>query len=152
MLSFAMKIRPYTPDDLEACLTIFDRNAPKYFALSDRPEFSTFLGNPSGVYLAGEMEGWGVIACGGWYIKETEQVAGLTWGMVNPSLHGKGLGRILLAERIRQIREDGRVRQIELRTTPLVQGFFERSGFLQKRIVPDGLGRGFDLVEMELRC
>jgi len=147
-----MKIRPYTPDDLEACLAVFDRNAPKYFAWSDRTEFSTFLGSPSGVYLAGAIEGRGVISCGGWYVKEAEQVAGLTWGMVDPSLHGKGLGRILLAERIRQIREDGRARQIRLRTTPSIQGFFERSGFIQKRIVADGLGPGFDLVEMELPC
>jgi len=150
MLFSAMNIRPYSLPDLKSCLAIFDRNTPKYFSPKDRVEFSRFLSTPPGPYLVGEVEGKGVIACGGWYIKELEEAAGLTWGMVDPSSQGKGFGRILLAVRIQQIREDGRARVIALRTTPLVQGFFERAGFIVKRTVLDGLGPGFDLVEMEL--
>jgi GNAT superfamily N-acetyltransferase len=150
MLFSAVKIRPYALSDLESCLSIFDRNTPKYFAPSDRRGFSTFLGNLPDPYLVGEREGRGVIACGGWYLKEAEAAAGLSWGMVDPSVQGKGFGRILLAERIRQIREDGRAQIIKLRTTPLVQGFFERAGFKATRTMANGLGLGFDLVEMEL--
>jgi len=150
MLFSAMRIRPYAPPDLESCLAILDRNTPKYFAPKDRLEFSTFLKSPPGPYLVGEGDGMGVIACGGWYIKEADGAAGLAWGMVDPSVQGKGFGRILLAERLQQIRADGRAQVIKLRTTPQVQGFYERSGFIAKRTVADGLGPGFDLVEMEL--
>lgn len=147
-----MNLRRYTLDDLESCLAIFDRNVPRYFDPSDREEFSAFLRSVPGVYLVGSVQDRGVVACGGWYVREADPVAGLTWGMVDPSLQGKGLGRALLEERLRQIREDGRARVIRLRTTQRVQGFFERAGFMKKETLADGFGPGLDRVDMELTC
>jgi len=144
-----LDIRLYAPEDRCACLALFDGNSPDFFAPSDRAEFSTFLEHPDGVFLVGRESDGAVVACGGWYVDSAEARAGLTWGMVDRSRHRCGFGRVLLEERLRQIRGDGRARWIRLRTTPPVRGFFERFGFAATKVVRDGLGAGLDLVEME---
>ncbi len=145
-----MKIRVYQPEDRAACLSIFDSNAPEYFAPTDRDEFAAFLDSPNGVYLVGEVDSKGIVACGGWYVDETQARAGLAWGMVKLALQGRGCGQLLLKERIRQIKADGRAQTIRVRTTQLVQVFFEHNGFVETRRIKDGFGEHLDFVEMEL--
>ena len=141
-----MRIRPYEPADRAACLALFDGNVPDYFTGADRADFAAFLERVPATFLV--IEERGIVACGGWYL-DAER-AGLAWGMVERSLHARGLGRALLEERLRRIREDGRARVIDLRTTQKVQGFYERLGFGTTRVLRDGFGPGLDRVEMAL--
>ncbi len=43
---------PYSLDDQEICLALFDTNCPEYFAPSERSDYENFLSfNPSGYEL-----------------------------------------------------------------------------------------------------
>ena len=145
-----LNIRGYRSDDREHCLSIFDSNTPQFFAPQDRSDFASFLNRPDGIFLVGEVDGQGLVACGGWYIDEKKGLAGLTWGMVKKEAQQCGYGQALLNERIQQIRSDGRANVIRLRTTQWVQRFFERSGFISKSAIKDGFGLNLDRIEMEL--
>jgi len=142
-------IRPYTPADRSACLEVFDTNAPRYFSLEERPGFEAFLKLPSGVYLVLEQSGT-VVGCGGYHIHPERQEAELCWGMVRQELHGMGLGKRLLLERLWQIAGRREVTWIRLDTSQHTFGFFERLGFVTQKMTPNGIWEGLDRYQMRL--
>lgn len=98
-----------------------------------------------------EDETGATVACGGYAAdKEEPAVVVLCWGMVRHDLHGSGIGRQLLAKRLRRIASESQFCLVRIETMQYSRGFFERSGFAVERAVPDGFAPGFDLVEMEL--
>jgi len=127
---------------------LFDSNVPDFFLASERDSFAEFLENPGERFYVLEIEGSEIAGCGGWYVDGA--VAGLSWGIVSRAHHGHGLGRFLLRERLRAIREDGRAEVARVRTTPSVQGFFERADFKVVRGHVDGVVDGAPLVELTL--
>jgi hypothetical protein len=147
--NFHMKIRPYSPQDRQACLDILEENTPEFFVREDREALNAFLLDLPGPYFVVEEQG-AIIACGGW-APEADRVAVLTWGMVRRRLHRRGIGRTLLRFRLAAISADATVSIIRLRTVQLVQGFFIREGFVAVAVVPNGFGPGLDRVTMELR-
>lgn len=126
-LAREMRIRDFNESDRVACLAVFDSNVPTHFLASEREAFAKFLLAPMGRFYVLENDRREIVGCGGWYVDGV--VAGLSWGMVDRKEHGRGHGRYLLQERLRAIREDGRARTARVRTTPSVQGFFERQRF-----------------------
>jgi GNAT superfamily N-acetyltransferase len=74
----------------------------------------------------------------------------LCWDMVARSLHGEGLGRLLVEERLARIRADGTVRAVTLNTSQRTVGFYEAFGFVVERVVPDGYAPGLDRCDMRL--
>ena len=129
-----MRIRDFREYDRAACLALFDSNVPAYFLTDERDAFADFLTSPMGRFYVVEDDQTNVVGCGGWYIDGS--VAGLSWGMIDRRLHGRGHGRFLLQQRLRAIREDGRAQTARVRTTPSVQGFFEHKQF---KVIRDGL-------------
>lgn len=71
------------------------------------------------------------------------------WGMVQGALHHRGLGTLLLGERLRLIRRQG-AREVVLDTTQHARGFYERHGFKVVRHQPDSYGPGLDRYDMRL--
>lgn len=143
------QFREYQLTDLPACLEVFDSNIPKYFAPEEREEFTTFLKLPSCVYLVLEEEGK-IMGCGGYYLVRERQEAGLCWGMVRNELHGTGLGKLLLLERLNRIVEHPKASFIRLDTSQHTFGFFEKLGFEVEKITPDGYWKGLDRYDMKL--
>jgi N-acetylglutamate synthase-like GNAT family acetyltransferase len=139
-MSAPLAIRPFVRADQAACLAIFDGNTPRYFAPSERPEFVRFV--------ATAQDG-SVIGCGGYSVDSNTGFANLTWGMVQRSWQGRGIGEMLLLARIAAIEASPTVAVIRATTSQHVRGFFERHGFKLVRIDPDGLAQGLDRVEME---
>jgi len=43
-LTTEINFRPYSSNDRESCLSIFDANCPKYFATNERSDYAQFLG------------------------------------------------------------------------------------------------------------
>ena len=144
----------FQPADRSACLSLFDGNVPDYFLATERAAFSDFLadavrseeGDVARFYVV-ELDGR-VVACGGWYLHG--EIAGLSWGMVDRSQHGSGLGRFLLQERLRIVRQDGRATLARVRTTSAVKGFFEHLGFKVVRNGLPGVVQEVPLVELTL--
>ena len=156
----ALLLRDFTPADREACLAVFDSNTPEYYHPRERPMFAAFidgehylpprlrkLGAPAGHLYVVECSGE-LVACGGWYLDGT--VANLSFGTVHRSRHRQGIGSFLLDARLKAIREDRRAADVRVRTTPSVQGFYERALF---GVVVDGNRTGLvdEVPLVELR-
>ncbi|WP_374019099.1 GNAT family N-acetyltransferase [Paenibacillus thiaminolyticus] len=144
-------VRLYRDEERLACQALFESNVPDYFASVERKDFNAYLDDLKGPYFVMEDETGAIVACGGYASdKEEPAVAVLCWGMVRHGLHGSGIGRQLLAERLRRIASESQYSLVRIETTQYSRGFFERFGFTAERVVPDGFAPGFDLVEMEL--
>ena len=146
-------IRPFTPADRAACLTLFDSNVPRFFLPGERAEFGAWLGRPFdsgeyGEYFVLEDEGR-VMACGGVWLdpERPERGAGLSWGMVARDAHRRGYGSVLLRFRLERLRELG-AREAHLDTSQHTARFYARFGFREVRRVPDGYGPSLDRVDM----
>jgi GNAT superfamily N-acetyltransferase len=140
-------IRAYAPEDLPACMALFDGNMPRFFAPSERPEFEEFLrAGPPG-YVVAERDGR-LVACGGWCANGTD--ARLCWGLAQRELHGQGLGLALLEARLAAIRAAGGLQTVSITTSQLSEGFFVKQGFEVVAREADGLAPGLDRVEARL--
>jgi predicted GNAT family N-acyltransferase len=144
-------IRQYQDKDQEACLGLFNSNVPKYFAPVERNYFVTFLNDFKFLYFIMENDKGEVVVCGGYAAdKEDPSVAMLCWGMVRRDLHFGGLDQQLLADRLRRIVTEQQFSTVVIETSQHNQGFFERFGFIVKKIISDGFATDLDLVKMEL--
>ncbi|MEL6875956.1 MAG: GNAT family N-acetyltransferase [Pseudomonadota bacterium] len=139
-------VRDYQVTDKAACLSLFDGNVPEFFDASERDMFSGFLDAPEGDYFVIEMEGR-VCGCGG-IVREDRGQARFTWGMVDNSLHGAGLGRLLAEYRLQVIEAAGDYSEAELFTTHRVAPFFAKFGFETRGVEKDGFAPGMDKVQM----
>lgn len=144
--------RPFISADRLACLSIFDSNAPPFFAPEEHVEFCEHLENlddietPYIVLVRGDV----VVACGGLTVDMTCQKALLVWGMVERELHGIGLGSILTQARLTLARAKPDLTKIKLSTSQHTNGFYERFGFALSKITPNGFGPGLDRLDMTL--
>jgi GNAT superfamily N-acetyltransferase len=146
-LSAAVQLRAYAPADLAACLALFDSNVPEAFAPHERPEFEEWLRAVPADYLVAE-QGGRIVACGGWYAGGEE--ARLCWGLVARGLHGRGVGRALLAARLQALRGTPGVRTVSITTSQRSEGFFVKHGFEVTEREVNGLAPGLDRVEARL--
>ena len=142
-----MKVREYAQPDKEACLAIFDSNTPSFFAPHEREEFAEFLDTSSDPYFVVEHNGQ-VVGCGGFFLIPNTPAAVLTWGMVARARHGRGIGRLLLEERLQRLRDLPGVRVVKLQTSQHTYGFFEKAGFRTEHVQDDGYGPGLHLYNM----
>jgi L-amino acid N-acyltransferase YncA len=154
-----MLIRPYTPADRQACIEIFKSNMPVFFAPHELGDFENWLtakdhveiaykSNESEYYYVVEQDNL-VVACGGFYIPQNCGEARMAWGMVENSLHKKGIGRQFLEFRINQIRLINPEIGIALDTTQHSYRFFEKLGFKVTKILKDAYAPGLDRYDME---
>jgi ribosomal protein S18 acetylase RimI-like enzyme len=149
-LKHGVRVRPYTPADLDGCLAIFETNVPRYFISKERDAFRAFLEELPGPYIVLEDEQSRIVACGGHAMSDEPGRADLCWGMVRQEKHRKGFGRTLIHARIDAAKADPAVRVIALNTSQLTTGFYERFGFRVTSTEPDGYGPGLDRCEMRL--
>ena len=145
-----MDVRPYVPTDRDACLAVFDSNAPEFFLAHERAEFESFLDTPNGPYFVLDHDGL-ITGCGGYVVGEEPGLARMAWGMVLRDWHRKGMGRLLLMYRLRQITKAGGVQFVGLDTTQRSAPFFLSQGFKVAGVAADGYGPGMDRVEMTMK-
>lgn len=151
MSGTASSVRPYQPADRDACLDLFDSNVPGFFAANERSDFIAFLDDLPGPYFILEDAAGMIVGCGGYAaMNENGTAAALCWGMVRGDRHKEKLGSRLMEARLEQITADSRFKTVEIETTPFSRGFFERYGFREQYVKPDGFAPGFDLVKMTL--
>jgi len=143
-------VRPYLPADRDACLVVFDSNAPGFFKFHQRRDFEEFLDGQSGPYFVMEHED-AIIGCGGYSIAKEKALARLVWGMVRRDWRRQGLGRFLLLFRLREITKAGGVDVVHLDTPPDSAPFFQSQGFKVARVAKDGYAAGMDRVEMTMK-
>lgn len=141
--------RTYTPADRDACLALFDSNAPRFFDPSERAGFEGFLDEMRWPYQVIARDG-AIVACGGHAVEPDGRTVSLCWGMVEQGLHGQGLGRLLTEARLAAARAEPGVTSVRLDTGRHTTGFYERFGFGIERVVRDGYAPGSDRFDMRL--
>lgn len=145
--------RPYMAADRAACLAIFDGNVPAYFAPEERAAFADHLDGLPAVgapYLVLEDRG-AVVGCSGLSFAAQGTHASLSWGMVDRTRHGGGLGTRLLLARLAMARATPGLTELVLETSQHTRRFYERFGFAVLAVTPDGFGPGLDRCDMILR-
>ncbi len=142
-----VSIRPYLSDDHQSVLELIRVNIPEYFAVNEEKEFATYLDGGIEDYFVVEEAGR-IIGCGGINYAPEQKEAIISWDMIHPDHHGKGIGRKLLQYRLHKIRQSGQFATIRVRTSQLAQGFYERAGFKLDQIKANYWGKGLDLYDM----
>lgn len=141
-------IREFQSKDKGACLEIFDSNCPDFFKPEEKSLFISHLDDANrGSYLVAESSGR-ILACGGFRFVRQAGTARLTWGMVHRSQHRRGLGKILLRDRLKRIKAAGFSGRIGIQTTTKSMGFFEHENFVVDQPALLAAEGGLDLVEM----
>ena len=146
-----MRIRPFTPEDLEGCLGLLESNTPEHFVPGDDTLLSEFLSKTRGHYYVVEEDGR-IVACGGMEQEPPpeEDVATLCWGIVHADAQRQGIGRALTEHRLQQfLPGHPQVRRVRVNTTQKVQGFYERLGFKVVEVKRDHYAEGLDHVRLE---
>ena len=139
--------RPYTADDLEPCLSIFDSNVPKYFAAKEREDFVRFLYAPNADFFVLTHENKAV-ACGGCYLRDS--TGRLCWGMVHSDFHRKSFGSDLLRFRLNHLFTSMAAEAVKLDTSQHSAPFFSRFGFEIEEIEANAFEHGIDCIKMQL--
>jgi RimJ/RimL family protein N-acetyltransferase len=161
--SAGFALRPWRPADRAACLALLDANSPRFFGPSDRADYLRFLANPDRPYWvmigsdpsaadAGAGTGTGtVVGCGGAAVAPVERVGFLTYGMVDPTRHGQGLGTLLTRFRLRWLAAQPGIDRVLIDTSNETEGFYARFGFRTLRVIRDAYAPGLHQHDMELR-
>jgi ribosomal protein S18 acetylase RimI-like enzyme len=151
MVAMSFTFRPYTPEDRDACLALFAANTPHWFAPHEQEQFESFLNDgPTAYFLMLNPDG-SICGSGGFEIEAGRGVGWLTWGMVDSTRHGQGLGKSLLDYRLEQLRANLNVQRVCIDSSQHTAPFYEKYGFTTQRIIPDGYAKGLHRHEMELR-
>ncbi len=142
-----LTIRPFTPEDLDSCLEIFDSNMPMDVLPNERGPFKEEVEQQQFDYFIVEDANGTAVACGGFH----RPSATLCWGLVRRSHHRQYVGSFLLRERLLLLHEARGDVTVKLDTTQHARPFFERFGFITIREEMDHYGPGMHRFDMELK-
>jgi predicted GNAT family N-acyltransferase len=142
--------RPYSDGDKAACMDLFMSNTPRYFGVEEAEDFRKFLDAPVCDFFV-VTQNDELVACGGHGYHDKKDAFVLAWGMVRADLHKHGLGKFLLAERLKRIYKDSGESLVKIETSQHSRGFFERFGFVVTNTIENYFAPGIDRVDMELR-
>ncbi len=145
-----IKIREYNSNDKEKIIDLLKLNTPKYFAEEEAKDLIYYLDNEIEYYYVIELNNV-IVGSGGINIKENGTIGYISWDLLNPELHGKGLGTLILNYRIEKLKAEKMIESIIVRTTQIVYKFYEKSGFEVIEKVKDYWAKGFDLYKMEYK-
>lgn len=141
-------LRPYHKDDYTQIISLFLLNTPQYFCLPEQQDLERFLKSEIENFFV--IEDYGeVVATGGSNIKG--DIGYLSWYIVHPEQHGKGLGKQLAEQNLQILRNNPVVKKITVRTSQLVYPFYEKLGFVLISTTDNYWGEGMHLYEMDLR-
>lgn len=140
-------LRPYQKSDFEQIINLFLLNTPQYFCPPEQEDLERFLNNEIENFYVIDEDGK-VLATGGSNIKG--DFGYLSWYIVHPNYHGKGLGRQLAERNLDLLKEYPRISGIKVRTSQLVYPFYEKLGFVIISTTDNYWGDGMHLYEMDL--
>ena len=104
--------RPYSPDDRAACVALFAANTPHWFAAHEQEQYESFLDEAPAQYFVMPEENGAIAGAGGIEPETARGVGWLTWGMVDSTRHGQGLGKTLPEYRLELLRANLRVNRV----------------------------------------
>ena len=149
-----MELCDYRSANEKDCIAIFDSNTPFSFAVQERETFQRFLdklAHPYAYYVV-QDDNQKIIACGGTKLESSNHLAWLRWGMVTREFHKRKIGIFLTLSRLYLLSQDPEIQTAGLGTGQHSYQFYEKIGFVLKRITPDGIAPGIRIIIlMELK-
>lgn len=142
-----MHFRAYRTSDRSTCLTLFDENCPASFAPNERDDYATFLDAATSHYVVC-LQGGTIVGAYGLYPVEDGGSA-LRWILVSSSLQGAGLGSIVMAHVLSDLRASARF-PLHISASHKSAPFFAKFGATEIHTIPDGWGPSMHRVEMRL--
>lgn len=143
-------IRAYKIEDKEQLIRLLQKNIPNYFHPSEELEYTNYLEKEIEDYFVFEEDGV-PIGAGGINYQLEINTAYISWDLIDPKYHGKGLGKQLVQYRINHIKRNPSIATITVRTSQLTYLFYEKMGFQLKVTKKDFWAKGFDLYHMEIQ-
>lgn len=141
--------QPYSPSFLEPCMALLDVNTPTYFATNERDDYLAFLSEVPDFYQIGILDNE-VVAAFGLVCDKHTQRARINWIMVNPLVHGKGVGRQMMQHSMSLALDSG-MTVIDIAASHLSAPFFAKFGAEVVEETPNGWGEGMHRVDMQLK-
>jgi ribosomal protein S18 acetylase RimI-like enzyme len=141
-------LRPYHKDDYSQVINLFLLNTPQYFCPPEQEDLERYLNNEIENFFVIEDNGT-VVATGGSNIKG--DVGYLSWYIVHPEHHGKGLGKQLAEQNLDILKSNPELNGIKVRTSQLVYPFYQKLGFVLISTTDNYWGERMHLYEMDLR-
>jgi len=142
-------IREYTSEDKSKIIELLRLNTPEYFDSSEETDFDKYLENEVEDYFVVE-ESSKIIGAGGINYFSNENLARISWDMVDPKSKGKGVGKKLTQYRINHLNGNPKVELIIVRTTQFAYKFYEKMGFDLEKVEKDFWAENFDLYQMKM--
>lgn len=142
-------IRAYSDKDKNKAIALLQLNTPAYFHASEQQDYEAYLEHEVEDYFVFE-DGTEIIGVGGINYFPEERTARISWDMIAPNHHGKGVGKQLLEHRINHVKENKAIDTIVVRTTQLAYRFYEKAGFILEETKKDYWADGFDLYLMKM--
>ncbi len=143
-------IREYIDSDKPEVLNLLLSNMPKYFDSKEAKDFEEYLDFKREKYYIVILDNT-IIGAGGINYFPEERTARLSWDIIHLGYQGRGIGRNLAEYRIKQIKINGNIGSIVVRTTQLVYHFYQKLGFVLEKTEKDYWAIGFDLYYMTYR-
>lgn len=146
-----LEIITYSNEFEEKLMQIFDLLSPDFFDASERSDYRHYLRTKKEDYYI-VLNNAICVAAGGINYESEHKKAFISWDIVHPDFHGKGIGRKLMQHRLKRIHSHSNAEQIIVRTSQLVYPFYEKQGFVLEKMVKDFWAAGFDLYQMSLEA
>lgn len=142
-------IRKYSTVDKPKAMELFRQNTPQYFDFAEEKYFENYLDNEVEDYFVYEQNSE-IVGAGGINYFPNEKSARISWDMIDPKSHGKGIGRELTQYRIEYLRNKKDLKIIIVRTSQVAYKFYEKMGFELEKIEPEFWSKNFDLYQMRM--
>ncbi len=137
-------------DDYHAVLQLLRLNTPQYFAKEEEDDFALYLKGRKECYFVVLFQ-QNVVGCGGINFVENTTTARISWDIFHPDYQRKNLGSRLLYYRLDIIKGMNSIQKIQVRTSQLAYGFYEKHGFETFEIILDYWSKGIDLYNMKMK-
>jgi len=144
-----LTIRAFKEADSFTLLHILKGLIPEYFAESEYNDLQDYLAGGKEDYFVVCL-GESIIAAGGINYFPDDNIARLSWDLVDKKYHGKGVGRLLAQFRLKKLSDSNDFERIEVRTSQFACGFYASLGFVEKFRTSNYWGEGIHLVHMEM--
>jgi|TARA_B110000914_G_scaffold91874_1_gene80826 N-acetylglutamate synthase-like GNAT family acetyltransferase len=137
----------YDKSNFEECLSLFDENCPKYFALNERNDYIKYLkSNPKGYKTL--FSNKKIIAAYGFNINKALGSGRLSWIIVSPSSKNNGIGTEIM-ESIKKTSLTNNLSTVDISASHLSAPFFKKFGYIEIKIIENGWGNNMDRVDMK---
>lgn len=149
MITAQPALRSYTLVDKKDVIGLLRLNTPEFFNKAEEKDLILYLEHHLEDYFVVVFNGH-IIGAGGINYFPEKKEARISWDLIHPAHQNKGVGKQLLLHRLQKIKSQPHYTKVVVRTSQLVNGFYEKMGFSTEYKQKHYWAPGLDLYVMKL--